>query len=347
MWIYQRLRFFGWILLGLVVVFLLIVPTAFSFLVPLTGYSRTLFRWMQPIEFFQKVLIHVLTMAWMFFLGGCLASFLNVVAWRVPRGESILGYSHCPICGNRLAFRDNMPFVGWLRNSGRCRHCGASISVRYLIAEMVLGAIFVVLGSVVFLSGAANWPIEKVLQPAGFEHLLFSPDWDVVKVLVWHLTLACFLFTFALIEFDGFPVPKSIAVAGLSVVCVVAVVWPEIWLVLWRQPMLLWQAEELSRLDQVLNPVLGGGVGLAVGWVNRWATASSSGRRLVQVVGVILVGAFLGWQAVLAIGSITLCVWLCCHLLLPRLARERLVTPAGCLLLATVVHLLLWSRFYS
>ncbi|MDA8564132.1 prepilin peptidase, partial [Mariniblastus sp.] len=87
------LKYFGWMLLGLLVVFLLIVPTAFSFLVPLTGYSQTLFRWMQPIEFVQKILIHVLTMGWMFFVGGCLASFLNVVAWRVPRGKSILGSS--------------------------------------------------------------------------------------------------------------------------------------------------------------------------------------------------------------------------------------------------------------
>jgi leader peptidase (prepilin peptidase)/N-methyltransferase len=347
MWIYQRLKFFGWILLGLVVVFLLIVPAAFSFLVPLTGYSRTLFRWMQPIEFVQKVLVHVLTMAWMFFLGGCLASFLNVVAWRVPRGKSILGSSHCPTCGNRLAFRDNMPFVGWLRNSGLCRHCDASISVRYLIAEIVLGSIFLILGSVVFLSGAANWPIEKVLQPAGFEHLLFSLNWDVIKVLAWHLTLVCFLFTFALIEFDGLRIPKSIAIVGLSIVCVVAAVAPDVWLVLWRQPIFLWQANELSRLDQILNPALGAGVGFAVGWVNQWATSSSLGHRSAQVVGVILVGAFLGWQAVLAVGAINLFVWLCRYLLLRRLARERLVTPAGCLLLATVVHLLLWSSFYS
>ena len=347
MWIYQLFKFLGWTLLGLLIVFLLIVPTAFSLLAPLTGYSQSLFRLMEPIEFVQSILINTLTMGWMFFLGGCLASFLNVVAWRVPRGKSILGSSHCPHCHNRLTFRENMPFVGWLRNSGRCRDCDASISVRYLVAEIVLATIFMVLGSVVFLSGASNWPIEKVLHPAGFEHLLFSPNWDVIRVLVWHLVLVCFLFTFALIESDGLRVPKSILVTGVSFLFIAAAVWPDVWLVLWRQPVIAWQAEDLSVVDRVLNPMLGGGVGFVVGCVNRWATTPPAGQQSVQVVGLVLVGTFLGWQSVLAIGSITLFFWLCCRLLLNRPVRKRLVTPAGCLLLATVFHLLLWRRFYS
>ena len=350
MWIYQLLKFAGWALLVLVIVFLLIAPAAFSLLVPITGYSQQLFRWMGPIEFVQGILIHVLTMGWMFFLGGCLASFLNVVAWRVPRGKSITGSSHCPVCENRLSFRDNMPFVGWLRNSGRCGHCDTPISVRYLVAEIVLGMIFLAIGSVVFLSGAANWPLDQVLRPAGFEHLLFSPRWDVIRVLLWHLVLVCFLFTFVLIESDGLRVPASIVMTGVAFASVVTALSPDVWLVFWRLPTFMWQAGDISWLDWFLNLALGGGVGLAVGCVNRWATISTAGQPSAQVAGLTLVGMFLGWQAALAVGAITLGIWLCWHVgfkwTFTRTQWGSLVTPAVCLLLATVVQLLFWSRFF-
>lgn len=347
MWIYQLLKFVGWVLLALVVVFLLIAPVAFAWLLQSTDYSRQVVRWMEPIEFVQSVLIHILTMGWMFFLGGCLASFLNVVAWRVPRGKPITGSSHCSVCQNRLKFLDNMPITGWLRNSGRCSQCGNPIAVRYLLAELILGTIFLLLGSVVFLTGAANWPIEKVLQPAGFEHLLFSLKWDVVVVLLWHLALVCFLFTFMLIESDDMEVPASIVATGIGFVCFVAVLRPDVWLVFWRQPIFLWQSGQMAMLDRVLNLLFGCGVGFVVGHVTRWATGSSSGHPSGVVAGMSLVGMFLGWQAALAVGAVTLVGWLCCRLLLSRSLLGSTVTPSACVLVATVIQLLLWGNFYS
>ena len=347
MWIYQVLKFAAWALLLLVVVFLLIVPASFTWLLQSSDYSRQVVRWMRQIEWVQSILIHLLTMGWMFFLGGCLASFLNVVAWRVPRGKPITGSSHCSVCHNRLKFLDNMPFSGWLRNSGCCSLCGSSISVRYLVAEIVLGTIFLILGSVVFLTGAANWPIEKVLQPAGFEHLLFSPNWDVIRVLLWQLSLICLLFTFMLIESDNLPVPASIFGFGVLVAVAVALIWPEVWLVFWRRPIFLWQAGQMGRMDWFLNLVLGGVIGLAIGNLTQWATAKASSIYPTQIAGMTLVGIFLGWQAALAVGALTLGFWLACCLLVKDSVLKNTVTPATCLLLATVVHLLLWSNLYS
>ncbi len=347
MWIYRLLKSVGWVLLALVVVFLLIAPFTFSLLLQSTDYSRQVVQWMAPIEFVQSILIHILTMGWMFFLGGCLASFLNVVAWRVPRGRGITGSSHCSACQNRLKFRDNMPFIGWLRNAGHCSQCGSEISVRYLIAEIVLGTIFLTLGSVVFLTGAANWPIEEILQPAGFEHLLFSPNWDVILVLVWQLTLVCFLFTFVLIESEGMKVPASIVAAGLCFACVMTLLQPDVWLVLWRQPIFLWQSGQIAILDRALNLLFGVGVGHMVGRATRWATDSSTGRSSGAVVGLSFVGMFLGWQAALAIGAMTLTVCLCCRVLPSRSLLRKTVTPSASVLVATVIQLLLWSNFYS
>jgi len=80
--------------------------------------------------------------------GLVLGSFLNVVIWRVPRRESIVKpRSHCPSCETQLSVRDNVPLVSWLLLRGRCRHCGASISVRYPLVEAFTGVLFAAVGA--------------------------------------------------------------------------------------------------------------------------------------------------------------------------------------------------------
>jgi leader peptidase (prepilin peptidase)/N-methyltransferase len=70
-------------------------------------------------------------------LGGLLAgSFLNVVAWRLPRRESLLAPgSHCPGCDAPVRPYDNVPVLSWLALRGRCRDCRAPISARYPLVE--------------------------------------------------------------------------------------------------------------------------------------------------------------------------------------------------------------------
>ena len=72
--------------------------------------------------------------------GLCIGSFLNVVAWRLPRGESVLfPPSRCPACGHRLAVRDLVPVLSWALLRGRCRRCRAPVSVRYPLVEVLGG----------------------------------------------------------------------------------------------------------------------------------------------------------------------------------------------------------------
>jgi leader peptidase (prepilin peptidase) / N-methyltransferase len=69
-------------------------------------------------------------------LGLAVGSFLNVVAWRLPRGESLSHPgSHCPGCDHPVRARDNVPVLSWLLLRGRCRDCGVAISRRYPIVE--------------------------------------------------------------------------------------------------------------------------------------------------------------------------------------------------------------------
>lgn len=76
-------------------------------------------------------------------LGAAIGSFLNVVAYRLPRGESLsTPPSHCPACGHRVRFRDNIPVVSWLVLRGRCRDCGAPISARYPLVELSTALLF-------------------------------------------------------------------------------------------------------------------------------------------------------------------------------------------------------------
>ena len=76
------------------------------------------------------------------FLGLSIGSFLNVVIWRLPRGESI-AYppSRCPGCEQAIAWYDNVPVLSWLLLRGRCRSCKTGIDARYVVVELITGAL--------------------------------------------------------------------------------------------------------------------------------------------------------------------------------------------------------------
>jgi leader peptidase (prepilin peptidase)/N-methyltransferase len=75
--------------------------------------------------------------------GGVIGSFLNVVAHRVPRGESLVSPgSHCPACDAPVRPYDNVPVVSWLLLRGRCRNCEARISPRYPLVELATAVTF-------------------------------------------------------------------------------------------------------------------------------------------------------------------------------------------------------------
>jgi leader peptidase (prepilin peptidase) / N-methyltransferase len=75
-------------------------------------------------------------------LGAVFGSFLNVVAYRLPRGESLSRpRSRCPGCLTPVRPYDNVPVLSWLLLRGRCRACGELISVRYPLVEAGTGAL--------------------------------------------------------------------------------------------------------------------------------------------------------------------------------------------------------------
>ena len=112
--------------------------------------------------------------------GACVGSFTNVVAWRLPRQESVVvPGSHCPRCGHAVRWHDNLPIFGWLLLLGRCRDCRSPISVRYPVVEAL---------------SAGLWLSAAYVQPSGGGGL---PPWEgpglVSRALPWRWAWRCSL----------------------------------------------------------------------------------------------------------------------------------------------------------
>ena len=93
-----------------------------------------------PTEYYASYII----IGVIFFLYGIvIGSFLNVVILRIPIHENItLTRSHCMTCGHTLAWYDLFPLFSYIFLKGKCRHCGAKISIQYPIVETANGVLW-------------------------------------------------------------------------------------------------------------------------------------------------------------------------------------------------------------
>lgn len=326
------LKVVGWLFFAIVFLLLIVIPVATSLTVQYSGgLPAGTLKLLNHVEFYQRLLMQVFAALWFFVLGSCFASFLNVVAWRVPRGRSILGSSHCPHCDAKLSFRDNLPVVGWLRNQGQCRSCSAPISPRYLWVEVFLGTVFLLFAFATLYSGGATIPIRDTNSASGFERVLFDPKWDLIQIFGWQLTLILFLFTYALIELDSVATPISIFVVGLIVGIAGPLLMPCVHVVSFRWP--FWAEFPLIRfsLEQVYFVVFGMVTGTTMAL---WHPDKESSKGLYLIFGLTLIGTFLGWQSAVLVSAY--------YMPIQKLLYKK---PSGALLAATVFHLLTWRWF--
>lgn len=75
-----------------------------------------------------------------FIIGICIGSFLNVLIYRIPKGENIaFPPSHCPKCNAKLKPWHNIPIISYILLKGKCAYCREKISIRYPIVEILTG----------------------------------------------------------------------------------------------------------------------------------------------------------------------------------------------------------------
>ncbi len=88
-----------------------------------------------------------------FWVGAAVGSFLNVVIYRLPRGLSVNEpkNSFCPTCKHRLGLPDLVPILSWVFLGGKCRHCKAKVSSRYILVELINATIWAVIWYQVFV----------------------------------------------------------------------------------------------------------------------------------------------------------------------------------------------------
>jgi leader peptidase (prepilin peptidase)/N-methyltransferase len=111
--------------------------------------------------------------------GLLMGSFLNVVIWRLPRGESLMRpASHCPSCERPVRPYDNVPVLSWLLLRGRCRDCQAPISVRYPLVELATGVVWFVIA----LRFGSNAVLPAFLYAGAIGVALALIDFDIKKL---------------------------------------------------------------------------------------------------------------------------------------------------------------------
>lgn len=112
-------------------------------------------------------------------VGLLVGSFLNVVIYRVPAGESVVRpRSRCMTCGHQITPAENIPVVSWLFLRGRCSGCGSRISARYPLVELGTGIVFGVTAWWVGLS----WTLPAFLYLAAIAVALSMIDLDVKRL---------------------------------------------------------------------------------------------------------------------------------------------------------------------
>ncbi len=113
-----------------------------------------------------------------FAIGASIFSFLNVIIYRLPRHiQFTLGHSKCTTCGHELTMRDMVPILSWVSLRGKCRYCGARVSARYTIVEM-LGGIFAVLWTLLF---GIKWPALLAFLASGVLTVVLYIVYDKIR----------------------------------------------------------------------------------------------------------------------------------------------------------------------
>jgi leader peptidase (prepilin peptidase) / N-methyltransferase len=201
-------------------------------------------------------MIETLAAIYVFTVGLCVGSFLNVCIGRWPEGLSVVKpRSRCPKCGHQIKATENIPVLSWLMLRGRCSGCGDRISIQYPIVELLVGLLWL----------------------AAFLELGLTFTAFRVAVLV------TVLLGISLTDAKYFLIPDGFTVFGVFFVIVTSLI-----------ALFLGEAEPFARpWDAMIGMCVGAGAIAIVGWLGEvWLKRPAMGFGDVTLMAVV--GAAVG-----------------------------------------------------
>ena len=248
-----------------------------------------------------------------FILGTVIGSFLNVCIYRIPEKLSIVKpRSRCGHCGTSLKPIDLIPILSWLFLKGKCRYCGAKVSVRYFLVELLEGLLFVLV------------------------YTFFGYSWMTPIMWVFFAFLTVVLF----IDLDHKIIPNKLVVFG----CVIGVM-PVAYHYLGVYPLYYSHNFIEPFVSMLIPPVLM----LFMSFLSL-ILFKKSGMGMGDVKIYLPIGLFLGWQLALMsiwfaffIGGLFGLIWI----FILRKSKTDMIPFAPFIVIGTMVSVLLGKGIYS
>ncbi len=319
----------------------------------------------------------------LFVLGLCIGSFLNVCIHRFPAKRRLRDQlwaltshsSGCPRCSSSIRWHDNVPLLGWLLLRGRCRSCRLSISVRYPLVELLTAVLFVVLYQcempLDFRGGVSTGGLQSSVGPQAAFPQSSVEVWLHVRYGL-HVAMLCCLIVATFIDLELWIIPDGSTVPLMLFSLLVHTLSGQCWIVpLWFQDasvastlravlpesvswlMFSWDglsfATAYPHVHGFLVSVAGFIAGGGIVWLVRVIGAFVLRREAMgfgDVVLMAMIGSVLGWQPVLVVffAAPMLAIGVA---LLSLVLRRRDEIPYGpWLSLAALLLLVLWNSVW-
>ncbi len=295
-------------------------------------------------------IVDLVVLAWLFWVSSAIGSFLNVVAYRLPLGRGVGGFSSCPFCATKIATRDNIPVFGWLALRGRCRRCHLPIAARYPIVELVVGLSLTLVGVMELYLAGLNLPYQPT-SGLSFGPLHMPRIWTATFAIgVCHMLAVACSWAVGLIRVDGVRLPRSLLVWCFALVALPMLAWPPLQVVSWQVTV-----DPMWRASGFLSAVLRVVTGIAAAAVLARAMAMSmfpaadiklnplgkDTARLLDLMAMLaLPGIVVGWQGLLSVTVVACLLAINLKRWLPT--RDGFARLAVALPVALSLHLAGW-----
>ena len=203
-----------------------------------------------------------------FIIGAIFGSFLNVCAYRIPIGKSvIIPGSHCPNCGTNIRWFQNLPVLTWLLQKGQAQCCSYRIPIRYWLVEVSVGLLFAYIA------------------------YLYSQDLDLIT-LIARLVFSWIMIAVMVIDFETMIIPDRLSVGGALLGVAFCFIFPELNQI---NSSPSWSLHFLSGMQSCLGLLVGSALLYWIGIMAQIAFGREAlGEGDVKLLGCI--GAFCGWQ---------------------------------------------------